>query len=178
MKLQASQTAVPFATTDIYDNPIALDDYRGKKLLLSFYRYASCPLCNLRIHHLVERYDALNTQGLNIVAFFQSPTEKIVQYVMGKHDIPFPIIADPEHNVYEQYGLEQSRWGYVRGAVSSRMREAIRLGFMENDPDGVQTLHPADFLIAADQTIHTAFYGRDISDHIPFEQIERFLNEG
>ena len=177
MKLQTSQATIPFTTTDIFGNSISLNDYQGKNLLLSFYRYAACPLCNLRIYQLIERYEALESQGLHTLAFFQSGAEKIRQYVIGDKEVPFPIIGDPDHKVYKLYGLEGSKIGYIRGALSRNMVKAMRLGLGGNDPEGIQNLHPADFLISPDQTIHTAYYGRDISDHIPFEQIDRFLND-
>lgn len=176
MKLKANQMAVPFTVHDISGTPISLADYQGKKLLLSFYRYAACPFCNLRVHHLIEHYDNLQARGLNVLAFFQSPQAKILQYVTAKHDVPFPIVADPDHEVYKMYGLGASWWGYIRGAMKmGLLREASGIGLMENDPDGIKNLLPADFLIEPDQTIHTAFYGNDISEHIPFEQIDAFL---
>jgi hypothetical protein len=99
----------------------------------------------------------------------------VLQYVTNGRDVPFPIIADPEHNIYNLYNLDKSWWGYVRGAVSRRMVEAASLKLGGNDADGIQNLLPADFLISPKQTIHTAFYGCDIGDHIPFEQIDLFL---
>jgi peroxiredoxin len=71
MKIQANQLARPFTSSDIFGEPISLADYEDKKLLLSFYRYASCPLCNLRIHDLIERYDDLKARGLHTLAIFQ-----------------------------------------------------------------------------------------------------------
>lgn len=34
---------------------------------------------------------------------------------------------------------------------------------------------PADFLIGPDLTIHQAYYGKHIGDHIGFADIEKFL---
>ena len=31
-----------------------LDDIRGKRFLLSFFRFAACPFCNLRVHELAK----------------------------------------------------------------------------------------------------------------------------
>ena len=100
-----------------------------------------------------------------------------MQYVTKGRDVPFPIIADPEHAIYKLYNLDKSWWGYVRGAFSLRLVRAASLKLGGNDPDGIQNLIPADFLISPDQTIHTAFYGSDIGDHIPFEQIDLFLDD-
>ena len=43
MKLKAGQQAPLFQTTDIYGRQVALAQYFGQKLLLSFYRAAVCP---------------------------------------------------------------------------------------------------------------------------------------
>jgi len=42
--------------------------------------------------------------------------------------------------------------------------------------EGNKAIVPADFLINNDGTIHTAFYGKHIGDHLPIEKIDRFLN--
>ncbi len=48
--------APEFAVADVFGVPVRLADYRGQRLLLSFYRYASCPLCNLRVHELLQHH--------------------------------------------------------------------------------------------------------------------------
>ena len=55
MRLTQGQLAPAFATTDLYDAAISSHELKGKKVLLSFYRYASCPFCNLRFHSLSKK---------------------------------------------------------------------------------------------------------------------------
>ena len=38
---------------------------------------------------------------------FESPRENILQYV-GRQDAPFPIVADPQAQLYALYGVEVS----------------------------------------------------------------------
>ncbi len=90
MRMQPGQPAKDFTIEDILGNTIALTDYRDKHLMLSFYRYASCPLCNLRVQHLIQQYPSYNQKGLQMIAAFQSPPASIRKYV-GKQDIPFPV---------------------------------------------------------------------------------------
>ena len=52
MRIQPGQPAKNFTSQDILGHSVALPDYKGQRLMLSFYRYAACPLCNLRMHHL------------------------------------------------------------------------------------------------------------------------------
>ena len=72
MKIKVGQLAREFEVEDINGKSIALDDYTGKKLLLAFFRHAACPLCNLRVHQLIQNYPDLQNRGVNILAFFES----------------------------------------------------------------------------------------------------------
>lgn len=172
MRLQAGQPAPDFLRPDIDGNTIRLSDYRGRYLLLSFYRYASCPFCNLRVHELMQRLPEFDQHRLSLVAVFQSAREGIMEHV-GKQQPPFPIIPDPGHSMYRSYRVETSLQGLLLG-LTLRMGKALKAmgkGFLPGRMEGNITLVPADFLIGPDGTILLAYYGRDISDHLPIEII-------
>jgi len=172
MRLQAGQAAPDLLWPDIGGKTIRLSDYRGRYLLLSFYRYASCPFCNLRVHELLQRLPEFEMRGLSLVAVFQSAREGIMNHV-GKQQPPFPIIPDPGHGIYRRYGVETSLQGFLLG-LTLRMGKALKAmgkGFLPGRMDGHITLVPADFLIGLDGSILIAYYGKDISDHLPIEII-------
>ena len=177
MKLQAGQQAIDFHVRDIHGTPINLANFSGKKLMISFYRYASCPLCNLRVHELIQHFPAFNAKGLAMLAFFQSPAEGIQKYV-GKQEAPFPIIADPSHEIYQRYGVTSSWLGFGK-AIAFKLPMAYQAvfgkGFLPGRMDGDKAMIPADFLITPEQTIHRAFYGSDIGDHLPIKEIQLFI---
>lgn len=179
MKLKPGQPAKQFQVEDIHGNPIKLEDYAGKKLLLSFYRYASCPLCNLRVHDLIQRYPTFQAKGLHLLAIFQSPGERIRQYV-GKQDAPFPIIADPARELYRRYGVEASWAGFGKALFKLPMvfNAVVKKHFMPGHMEGNIAMIPADFLIGPDLKIQRAFYGKDIGDHMPMRDIEAFISSG
>jgi peroxiredoxin len=54
-KLNQYQLAPNFEAMNYLSERINLESYRGKKVWLSFYRYASCPLCNLRIDEISKK---------------------------------------------------------------------------------------------------------------------------
>ncbi len=175
MRLKKGDNAPIFKVSDIFGNVIDLEAYRGKKILLSFYRYASCPFCNFRIHNLVEEHSKLREKGLYIIAFFQSPKKNLVKY-MDKQNTPFPIIPDPFKTEYKKYGVEKSFWGFLKSGLRVKdFCKALNKGFLPAKPDGDYTTVPADFLINPDLTINTAYYGKDIGDHIPIDEIFNFL---
>jgi peroxiredoxin len=177
MSIKKNDKAIHFNVVDIYGNRISLDDYKGKKLMLSFYRYATCPLCNLRIHDLIQNYDELKSKGLNILAFFESPKESLIKYVDQRHNPPFPIIPDPERKVYKLYDVRSSFWKWLKGVFSKNMIQALKTGFriFWTKMEGKKMLVPADFLID-DLTVKHAYYGKDISDHMPMNIVKGFLS--
>ena len=177
MKLQAGQPARDFQVTDIHGNPVRLNDYAGKKLMLSFYRYASCPLCNLRVHDLIRHQPEFRARGLHMLAVFQSPAESIQRYV-GKQLAPFPIVADPARSLYRLYGVEPSWAGFGKAMLFKlpmAFEAVIGNGFLPGRMEGDKAMIPADFLIGPDLVVRDAFYGKDIGDHMPIRDVENFL---
>lgn len=175
-KLQVGANLIPFEALDIHGNSINTNDYKGKKLMISFYRYSECMYCNLRIRQLCQRYESFKNQGLHIVAFFQSPKEDVLRS-LEHHNIPFPVIAEPDRSIYKQYKVvEYSPLGMIKSFFKiGTTLSAMKAGYFVKAGKGSKTLLPADFLIKEDQTIATAFYANDISEHLPFSDIEAFL---
>lgn len=127
---------------------------------------------------MIKKYDEYTGLGLHILAFFQSPKGSVKKYV-GSQNPPFPLIPDPKRVVYDAYGVESSLGGFIKGGL--RLKDAVsaaKKGFLPGKVEGSATLIPADFLIGPDFIIEKAFYGKDIGDHIPFEDIERWLGRG
>lgn len=177
VRLKRSDIAPHFLEYDLLERRVELRDYAGRWLLLSFYRYASCPLCNLRIHALSQRCTVWQTHGLDMLAVFQSPVKKLRQYV-GRQQAPFPLIPDPEQRLYALYGVGYSWTGFLK-AWATRLPEIGRLvlgqGFLPGSVEGGIHRIPADFIIDPQGRIAEAYYGRDIGDHLPMERIDRLL---
>ncbi|MBC8346223.1 MAG: AhpC/TSA family protein [Candidatus Marinimicrobia bacterium] len=175
MRLITGETAPTFSVIDICGIEQSPEKYNGQKWMLSFFRYASCPACNLRIHELVQVYDKFQAQGFLILAVFESPKESILEYV-AKDELPFPIIPDPSRKLYKQFGVESSWFGYLKGVHVAMM--GMLKGFLPGKMEGDLAMIPADFLINENGTIHTAYYGKNIGDHLPLKRIYQFMDQG
>lgn len=175
MRLAANQPAPRFTLPDIAGNPIALDLYRGKPLLLSFFRSAACPLCSLRLWYLVNQYPKLQQLGLEVIAVFETSRETTITYA-GSLRPGFPLIANPTKTLFQTYGIESSfarvPWGMIKHIPQYWQAWRQRVGGRMTD--GAPGMLPADFLLTPDQRIATAHYGADIGDHLPFAQINDF----
>jgi peroxiredoxin Q/BCP len=178
MRLQIGNTAPKFSILDINENKISPDLFLNQKTMLSFYRYASCPFCNLRIQDLIKNYKLYHQKGLEIYAIFQSPNASIQEYV-GTQQAPFSIIGNPEKDLYKKYGIESSAIGFLKSGLQvDKLVKTFNAGFFSKVPkveNGVTTIS-ADFLINEKGIIELAYYGNDISDHIPLKFVEEFID--
>ena len=96
---------------------------KGQNFMLSFFRFASCPFCNLRVHELVKRFENFG-KNFTIVAVFDSPLDNLIRHSKG-HKAPFPILADKSNQYYREYGIEHSVIGMLKGIIL-RMPKLIK----------------------------------------------------
>ncbi len=167
-------TAPDFSVRAADGSDFQLAKLRGSPVLLTFYRYASCPLCNVRIHELLGRWKEYAKRGLRGVAVFQSQASNVNMF-MARHDAPFVLVPDAEETFYALYGLGTSLAALLAPSNLGRLVAAHKMGFKQGKTEGTLTRLPADFLIDKDGILRTVHYGRALSDHLPFEMIDDFL---
>jgi peroxiredoxin len=177
-KIKPGQSLPSLSGDTLSGKVISTEDYKGRPFILSFYRYAACPFCNLRMHHFIEKYKTeYQPAGIDAIAVFQSPVKSMKKYV-SQHDAPFEIVSDPKYKWYKTMGVKTSWLGFALGAANIKQAtEATQEGLMRINPEGPVNRLPADFLVGADGTVQKLYYGTNISDHIPFEEITRWIKE-
>lgn len=142
--------------------------------LLAFFRYADCPICNLRVRDLRKMSSALSRAGLETVAVFQSPSSHLAES-LGGEEWPFPLVADDSMEHYRRWEVETS-WGGLLGLGSmSAAVKALRSGHLPGRIDGPVNRMPADFVIDPHGKIALAHYGRDAGDHLPLDSVWRWV---
>lgn len=183
VRLKIDRPAPIFACDDAYGRSVNLTQYAGYNVLLSFYRAAVCPLCNLRFLHIADRYAEYSRQGLAVIAFFESSPET-VRYYLDRHQPPFPVIADPSRTFYKLYGLESSplgaMWGALRRGAQYREAKGRHAGgnsrFLDVfQMDGNPFRMPAEFMLRPDLSVGMTYYGRDAGDFMRLAVIDQYL---
>lgn len=177
MRLAPGTAAPDFAVQDLDGREHTLAGYRGGPLLLQFYRFAACPMCDLRLHDFAREYPGLEERGVRVLAFFHSSPERLRRH-FRKRALPFPIVGDPGEQVYRRYGVERSWARLLLSAARPRFYldwvRSMRHGFWGGADLRMETM-PADFLIDAAGTVRLAHYGADIGDHLPAERVHAAL---
>jgi peroxiredoxin len=170
-RLKSGDRAIGFKRIDYLGKEIELNNYKGQRVLLSFFRGASCPFCKLRVNQLINRYPEFEEKQIEIITFFAASQEEISKYA-GKQHAPFPIIPDPNMEVYRKYDIEESQSGMYRTMIKPvKMIQVMTSGFFNIKSIKERSIIPADFLIDENQFIYRTYYGKDFGDHLPITEI-------
>ncbi|MGE0929765.1 thioredoxin-dependent thiol peroxidase [Peijinzhouia sedimentorum] len=112
MALQVGDKAPNFKGVDEAGNAIALEDFKGKKLVMYFYPKDNTPGCTAQACNLRDNYDALKDAGYEVIGI-SSDNEKSHQKFIEKQNLPFRLIADVDKSIHEQFGtwVEKSMYG-------------------------------------------------------------------
>jgi len=173
MKITKPVPAFDFEAQTIDGKIFNLSDYKGSRILLSFFRNGACAICNLRIHELMALHDELNARGIKVVAVFESSIADMLPYVGQQHP-PFVLLSDPQGKLYEQYGLESSE-EKVNAVIKSnvahdRIALAAQNGFQLTQQERSNFFRlPADFLIDENFVIRSWHYSDQVIDHMEVE---------
>ena len=156
-----------------------IDQVVGKRYLLSFFRFASCPFCNLRVHQLVTKFPDFSDQ-FTVVGIFDASIDEL-RRTAERHHSPFPILADGENRYYQRFGVERSWFGVLKGMVL-RFPQLLYSVFVKGNVPlwigGHMATMPVNLLVDERGIVQYAHYGKDEGDHLPMAAVEAFANRG
>lgn len=92
---------------------VRLSALRGKPVVLYFYPRDDTPGCTTEACEFRDAYDRFRERGVEILGV--SPdTEASHQKFKTKYELPFTLVADPEHEAAEAYGVWKEKRQYGR----------------------------------------------------------------
>jgi len=104
--LEIGDVAPEFALTADDGAEVSLSDFRGKKVALYFYPKADTPGCTRQACAVRDVYPQIEEQDVVAIGISPDSPEKLVKF-RQKHNLPFILLSDPDHQVAEAYGA----WG-------------------------------------------------------------------
>ncbi len=93
------------ATTDSGER-VKLSDFRGRPVVLYFYPKDDTPGCTTQACGFRDSYSEFEARAAVILGVSPDDEASHVRF-KEKYELPFTLLADPEHAVAEQYGV----WG-------------------------------------------------------------------
>jgi len=157
---------------------VTIPDSAGNLVHLQLRRFAGCPICNLHLRSVVRRYDEIRSHGIREVVVFHSTAAELVKH---EADVPFPLIPDPERELYQRLGVERRpksllsaralRAAMAGEGAALRKRSTKRGPLGPIKPTGGRFGLPADFLIAPDGRLAAVKYGKDAYDQWTVDEL-------
>ena len=98
------ELAPDFTLTGDSGEPVTLSGFRGKKVILYFYPKDDTPGCTAQACGIRDTYDDFEQQGAVVVGVSPDEESSHVKFKQ-KYGLPFTLLADPEHEVADQYGV-------------------------------------------------------------------------
>jgi len=103
--------APDFELTSDEGETVALSALRGKPVVLYFYPKDDTPGCTTEACEFRDAYDRFREQGVEILGV--SPdTEGSHRKFKSKYELPFTLLADPDHRTAEAYGVWKEKRNY------------------------------------------------------------------
>ena len=110
--IEPGRTAPDFALPDQSGATRRLSDYAGRPVVLYFYPKDDTPGCTQETCDFRDHLPRWSTHGAAVLGV-SILDEKSKAKFAKKYDVTFPLLADADHAVAEQYGVwqEKSRYG-------------------------------------------------------------------
>lgn len=106
INLKEGDKAPVFSGKDQNGKKISLADFKGKKVVLYFYPEDDTPTCTIQACNLRDNYSLLKKNEFVILGVSPDDEKKHKKFE-AKYDLPFTLIADPQHAIIDKYGV----WG-------------------------------------------------------------------
>ncbi len=169
-RLEPGAALAPRLLHSIDGTSVVIPDPSGAWVHLQFRRFAGCPICSLHLREFAQRHQELLRAGCREVAVFHSSEAELRQV----HQLPFAIIADPEKELYAQFGVGTSPAAVLDPRVWPTAVRAVALGASANPKAGMASGTfglPADFLIASDGRLVASKYGVHADDQWSVDEL-------
>ncbi|MCE7071574.1 MULTISPECIES: thioredoxin-dependent thiol peroxidase [Dyadobacter] len=104
MGLQVGDSAPAFSAKDQDGNEVKLSDFKGEKVILYFYPKDDTPSCTAQACNLRDNYDVLLKKNYKVLGV-SADDEKSHQKFIKKFNLPFPLLADTDQKIVNDYGV-------------------------------------------------------------------------
>ena len=121
--------APDFELTSDTGERVRLSQFRGQPVVLYFYPKDDTPGCTTQACAIRDSYDDFEERGAVVLGVSPDEESSHVKFKQ-KHGLPFTLLADPDHEVSEQYGV----WGERKFAGRKYM--GIERSTFLIDPEG------------------------------------------
>jgi peroxiredoxin Q/BCP len=148
--IEEGSPAPDFALTADSGESVRLSQFRGRPVVLYFYPKDDTPGCTTEACQFRDEYASFQDRGAVILGVSPDDEASHVAFKQ-KYELPFLLLADPEHEVAETYGVWAEKnfggktyWGIKRSTFVVDAEGNVAKAMYGVKPDG----HPEKVLAA------------------------------
>jgi peroxiredoxin Q/BCP len=111
-RLEPGREAPDFDAPTQAGDTLRLSDYRGQWVALYFYPKDGTPGCTKQACNLRDGESRLKQAGITVIGVSEDDVSSHEAFA-DEYDLPFPLVADPDHDVLNAYGVcgERNMYG-------------------------------------------------------------------
>ena len=127
MTVKIGSAAPAFKLKNQDEKPVALADYKGKKVIVYFYPAAATPGCTTQACDFRDNINSLKSAGYVVLGISPDEPAKLKKF-KDKEKLNFELLSDPENKIQQKYGAygEKSMYGKTYMAPFARPLWSIR----------------------------------------------------
>jgi thioredoxin-dependent peroxiredoxin len=133
--------APDFELTSDTGERVKLSQFRGQPVVLYFYPRDDTPGCTAQARGIRDSYDEFGERGAVVLGVSPDDETSHVKFKQ-KHGLPFTLLADPEHEVAELYGVWKEKnfggkryWGVERSTFVIDEHGRVMKAMLRVKPD-------------------------------------------
>jgi len=134
--VEEGKPAPDFEATSDAGERVKLSDFRGKPVVLFFYPKDDTPGCTVEACGFRDAYSEFEERGAVVLGVSPDNVASHLRF-KEKYELPFTLLADPEHEVAEQYGV----WGEKNYAGKKYMGISRTTFVIDADGNLVKAMH-------------------------------------
>lgn len=115
MLLNVGDIAPDFTLPDKDGNPVSLSDFAGQTVVLYFYPRDNTPGCTRQACAFAFHYEEFQRRGVQVIGVSKDSVASHQKFA-EKYGLNFILLADPDRDAIEKYGVWQEKKQY--GKVS------------------------------------------------------------
>jgi peroxiredoxin Q/BCP len=104
--LKAGDKAPSFSLQNQNGETVALEDFKGSKVIVYFYPKAMTPGCTVQAQGLRDHIDAIHKAGAVVLGISPDSVARLKKFV-EKETLNFSLLSDEDHAVADAFGV----WG-------------------------------------------------------------------
>lgn len=106
MTVGIGKQVADFISVNQNGEEIKLSDFKGKHVVLYFYPKDMTPGCTTQACDFRDHHESFKELDAVIIGVSPDPVQRHQKFI-EKHDLPFHLLADEDHQLAEQFGVWQ-----------------------------------------------------------------------